>query len=151
MRVCGNAYGSPATSTTTARITESVIGSCRWNVVPRPSLRGDADGAADLADGVLHHVQPDAAAGELGHDLGRGEARQEQELEQFRLGHLADHVGRGQAAVDDLPAEPLEVDAAAVVGDRDLQHPGPVAGLQPDRAGVAACPRACAVSGGSMP
>ena len=110
-------------------------GSCRWNVGAAAELRGDPDAAADLADGVLDHVQPDAAAGELGHDLGRAEPRQEQELEQLRLVHLADHFGAVQAAVDDLPAELLQIDPAAVVGDRHLQHPGPVAGFQPNRAG----------------
>ena len=38
MRLCGNAYGSPAMSTTTARMTDSVIGSCRWNDVPTPGV-----------------------------------------------------------------------------------------------------------------
>ena len=42
---------------------------------------------------------------------------------------------RVQAAVDDLPAQLLQIDAAAVVGDGDLQHPGPVAGFQSNRAG----------------
>ena len=41
----------------------------------------------------------------------------------------------GQPALDDLGAEALEVDAAAVVGQDQLEHPGAVAGLQADGAG----------------
>src|SRR2546429_543618 len=36
MRRSGKAYGSPAISTTTARCTDSVTGSCRWKLGPLP-------------------------------------------------------------------------------------------------------------------
>ena len=40
--------------------------------------------------------------------------------------------GGGQPLLDDLGAEPLQVDAPAVVAEDDLEHPRAVAGLQPD-------------------
>ena len=44
-------------------------------------------------------------------------------------------AGSARPALDDLGAEPLQVDAAAVVAEDQLEHPGAVAGLQADRAG----------------
>ena len=90
---------------------------------------------ADAADGVLDHVQPDPAAGELGHRGGRAEAGQEEELEQLGGREPGGHVGRVQPALDHLLAEPVQVDAAAVVGDGDEQHPGAVPRFHGDRAG----------------
>ena len=101
---------------------------------PRPLAgpAGDPDRAPHRMHHVLHDVEPDAAAGDLGDLLLGREAGQEEEVEQLGLAEPTGHRGGGQPALDDLGAEPLEVDAAAVVGEDDLEHPRAVAGLQAD-------------------
>src|SRR5262249_27178580 len=100
--------------------------------VSRPG--SDADGAANLADHRLYHVESHAAAGVLGQGAGRGEAGQEEEFQQFRLRNGFDQ-GRGrQAALDYLLSQAVQVNATAVVRDRDGQGAGSVSGLDADEA-----------------
>ncbi len=102
---------------------------------PRPLAgpAGDADRAAHRVHHALHDVEADAAAGDLRDLLLGREAGQEEEIEQLGLAEPSGHRGGGQPALDDLGAEPFEVDAAAVVAEDDLEHPRAVAGLQADR------------------
>ena len=88
-----------------------------------------------LSDHVLHHVQADAAAGDFGDILLEGEARQEEKLEQLGLGELLGHVaGVASRLRHDRLAHALQLDAGAVVGDRDQQHAGAVARFEANRA-----------------
>ena len=62
----------------------------------------------------------------------------------------AGHRLGGEPSLDDLGPEPVRVDPPAVVGERDLEHPGAVAGLQPDQARRGPCRRPPRSSGGSI-
>ena len=96
-------------------MTETVIGSWRMNRVPLPGRLAIADRASHRVHHAVHDVQPDPAAGD-GRDLLLGrEAGEEEEVEQLGLAQPAGHRGLGQPALDDLGAQALEVDAAAVV------------------------------------
>ena len=116
-------------------MTETVIGSWRMNRVPLPgrlAIRTEPRTACTM---LCTTSSPTPAAGD-GRDLLLGrEAREEEEVEQLGLAQPAGHRGVGQPALDDLGAQALEVDAAAVVGQDQLEHPGAVAGLQADGAG----------------
>ena len=109
---------------------------------------GDADRAAHCVHHALNHVEPDAAAGDLGDLLLGREPGQEEEIEQLGLAQPGSHRGGGQSALDDLGAEPLQVDATAVVGKDDLEHPRAMARLQADgpHGGLPAARRSSGVS-----
>ena len=79
-------------------------------------------------------VEPHAAAGDLRHLVLRGEAGQEEKLEQLQFGKLVGHLLGDESARDGLGPQLLDVDPAAVIGERDVEHAGAVAGLEPDRA-----------------
>ena len=96
---------------------------------PRAHLRRDSDEPADRPDHRLHHVEPDATPGDLGHRLLRREAGEEEEFEELGLGHRRGHRRGGEPPLDDLGPEPLRVDPPAVVGQGDLEHPRAVPGL----------------------
>ena len=64
---------------------------------------------------VLHDVEPDAAAGDVGHRALRRETRQEQELQQLGLAESLGGFAVDQASRDDRRAQLLHVHAAAVV------------------------------------
>ena len=79
---------------------------------------GDPDRAPHRLHHALNHVEPDAAAGDLG-DLFLGrEPGQEQEVEQLGLAEPGGHRRGGQPTLDDLGPQPLQVDAAAIVAQR---------------------------------
>ncbi len=98
-------------------------------------LAADPDGSPNRLDHALHHVEANAPARDLGHLLLGREAGQEQKIEQLGLAQSADDRGGRQPLLDDLGAQPVQVDSPAVVAEDDLEHPRAVASLQPD------CPR----------
>jgi hypothetical protein len=100
---------------------------------PLAEARADADGATHAADRILDHVEPHPPAGELRDRGGHREPGQEEEFEQLGLRHRLEQVGRGQAALEDPAPQPVQVNAAAVVGNRDGQHAGPVLHLDADQ------------------
>jgi len=97
-------------------------------------LRRHADTPADGLDHALYHVEAHAAAGDFRDLVLRGEARQEQEFEELELRQLLGHLGGDEAAAHGLGPQPFDVDAAAVVGEGDVEHAGAVPGLEADRA-----------------
>jgi len=92
--------------------------------------RRHAHGAAHLLHHVLHDVEADAAAGNVRDRLLHREAGQEQKFQQLRLAQFLCGLGVGQAACDDFLAQPLEIDAVAVVGHDNLQRARAVPGLE---------------------
>ena len=58
----------------------SVSGTSRRNVVPLPGVAFDADRAFQFFESGLHHVQPHAAAGNLGDLVCRAESRREDQV-----------------------------------------------------------------------
>ena len=96
----------------------------------------NADDAADGLGHGLHHVQPDAAAGDVRDLLGRREAGQEQEIEQLRIAEPGGQIARGQPLGDDLGSECGQVDAAAVLGHADVEHAGLMSCFQLQRTGL---------------
>jgi len=97
-------------------------------------LSGDSKVAAQAAGHVLHHVESDAASGNFSHGLLERETGQEEEVYQLRLGEFLDSRRGGQLPLLDGFADELQLDARAVVGDRDQQHAGAVARFQSDDA-----------------
>jgi hypothetical protein len=97
-------------------------------------LGGHSHGAAHALDHALHHVEPHAAARDLGHLVFRGKARQEEKFEKFELRELVGDLPGDEPPGHRLGAKRLDVDAAAVVGERDVEHACTVTGLQPDHA-----------------
>ena len=95
-------------------------------------LRAGPNGPAHVLDHVLHYVQTDAAAGNLGHVSLQCEPGQEQELKQFGLGELLRHRGQGKFLLHNGSAHAFRVHAGAIVGDRDEQHSGTMPGFQLD-------------------
>ena len=106
----------------------------KLNAQAAAGLFADSKIAAHAPDHVLHHVEADAAAGDLGDGFLEREARQEQELEQLGLGELFSDGRRRQFPFQDRLAHALRLDAGAVVGDRHQQHAGAVAGFEADGA-----------------
>ena len=86
--------------------------------MPLPELGRHADRPADLLDHVLHGVEPDAAAGDVGHRVLHREAGQEEELEQLGFAQRARGLAGRQVPRDDGVAQLLEIDAAAIVATR---------------------------------
>ena len=112
------------------------------------------DAAADLIDVVANHIHADAAAGHAGDLLGGREAGREDELLDLGFRHLVE-LGLGDEPVgQSLFLDPLDVEAAAVIGDADDDMPALVIGGQPDDAllrlasGDPVGPRLQAVVGG---
>jgi hypothetical protein len=81
------------------------------------ALRAHLDGAAEVLDDGLDHVETDAAPGGLGDLRARGEAGCEEQAQQLLAGD--DGVGGEHAARDRRRAQRVLVDARAVVGDLD--------------------------------
>ena len=98
-------------------------------------LRCHPHATADSFRHALHHIQPHTPAGDLCYHALRGESRQEQKLEQFRGRELVCDLWGDESERDGPRLEVADVDALAIVGDRDLEHAGPVPRLQQDRAG----------------
>lgn len=90
------------------------------------------EAAAHGADHVLHGIESDAAAGDFGNRFAQAEARQQQELEQFRLRQARRRFRLRQSAPHDGGAQCLEVHARTVVEDHDHQPPGVVARVKRD-------------------
>ncbi len=61
-------------------------GSAVRSVRPRAGLGADVDGAGERAQARGHHVEADAAAGDLGHHVARGEAGQQRETRDLGVG-----------------------------------------------------------------
>ncbi len=99
-----------------------------------PRAPADTAGHAHRAAHRVHHalndVEPDTAAGDLGDIFLGRESGQKQEVEQLGLAQSSRDPGRGQATLDDLGAEPVEIDAPAVIGQDDLEHARAMARLQ---------------------
>ena len=106
------------------RKTESVTGSCTRNVVPRAGSESNVDLAPDRLHHRMHHIEPDAAAGDFGDRCRRGEPRQKQELQRFRCARFCGDVGAGEPALHDLAAHLFNVDSPTVVGYADRQLAG---------------------------
>ena len=84
---------------------------------PDAGDRLDLHEAREALDGLEHHVQADAAAGDLGDGVGRGEALGEDELDGLAVGEAL--VPLQEAPLDGLPSHVGGVDAGAVVHDGD--------------------------------
>src|SRR5262249_54938144 len=81
--------------------------------------RFDIDEASDLIDVGAHHIHADAAAGDIG-DLVRGrESRREDELLDLALGEVLGLRFRYQAVGNGFGLDPLDVEAASIVGNLD--------------------------------
>ena len=95
---------------------------------PDREARADADlgmdlhAAGQLADARLHHVHAHAASGQVAHFRAGGEAGQEHQLQAFVVGHARGRVGIDQALAHRAVADPVGIDAGAVVAhlDRDM-------------------------------
>ena len=119
-------------------------------VVPSPARLADADRPAQRLDVRAHHVQPDAAAGEIGDRCRGGEARLEDEARKRRRrrGALGRRRGRARARAPrcrprSRPApssDELDHDRARLVDAR---------GARPCRRGP--CPAASRAAGASIP
>ncbi len=129
----------------------SVSGILILTVVALPRPAEHVHGAADLLDVGLDHVHADAAAGDVGHLFGGGEAGQEDQLQQLALAHPVGLVARIRPRSSAFAAEPFGVDAAAVVGDLDVDLAAFVEGVQGQTTLRPACRAASRSSGGSMP
>ena len=70
----------------------------------------------------MHDIKSNAAAGNLGDLRGGGEPGQKEELEQLLPLHGRGHFTRSQRATHDALTHRLDVDAAAVVADANVQH-----------------------------
>ena len=79
----------------------------------------------------MDDIQTNSASGDFGHSFRCRESRQEQEVEQLRLGHGGDQFRFGQTALDDLASQAFQRDASAVIADRDRQHARAVPSFQP--------------------
>ena len=64
----------------------SVSGILMRSVVPWPGLAEQVHGAADTLDVGSHDVHSNAASGDLGDRLRRGEPRQEDQIDRFAIG-----------------------------------------------------------------
>ena len=127
---------SPPASTISAETIASVSGILMVKVVPGAGHALQVDGAADLLDIGLHHVHADAAAGHGGDHGGGREAGAEDEALHLRLAHAGELGLGGQAVRQHLGADPVERQAAAVVGDLDDDVAAFVVGVQRDVAGL---------------
>ena len=89
--------------------------------MPSPGADVERQRAAELANGALHHLHPDAAAGRAVRRIPGGEAGQRRAVRAAR----APRAGRRRHGNADRPG-PLphrrDVDAAAVVGDLERDH-----------------------------
>ena len=74
--------------------------------------RGDRDATAECLDGALDDVHADAAAGDVGDLVGRGEARHEDQVIDFLVCQVG--IGRDQIVVDRLLADTLAIDTGTV-------------------------------------
>jgi hypothetical protein len=118
----------------------SVSGILMVKLEPCPH-RLHVDAAADLIDVVAHHVHADAAAGHAGDLCGGREAGRENELLDLGFRHLVE-LGLGDKPVgQSLFLDPLDVEAAAVIGDADDDMAAFVIGGQPDDSPSRACQR----------
>ncbi len=82
-------------------------------------LRLDAHGAAETLDHALDDVHADAAARDVGRRRARAEARLEDQVEQL-LGRPSIDLARGgHPPLDGDRAQHLQIDAAAIVFQRD--------------------------------
>ncbi len=88
------------------------------------------------ADGVGYHVEPHAAPGQLGNRFLEAEAWQQQEFQQFGRAQLGGDLGWTQPPGDDRGANALQVQAATIVVQADLQAAGDMAGLETDLTAV---------------
>ena len=95
--------------------------------------------AAEAADRDPHGVHADAAAGDVGGDVGGGEARMEEQFGGARHVDRVDGFGADQPTLERLLGDARRVDAAAVVLDRDddVAAGVPRGDLQPARLGLA--------------
>ena len=85
-----------------------------------PGLGLQIDGAADLLDVCLYHIQPDAAPGDVG-DLFRGrETREEDEVGNFALRHPGRLVSGDQGLLNGFIAKLFIVQPGAIIGDLDV-------------------------------
>ena len=99
-----------------------------------PRLRGHPDAAAHGLHHALHGVQAHPAARDLRDLVLGGEARQEEELEQFHVGELVGDLPGDEPAEHGPGPQLLDIHAAAVVGDGDVEHAAAVPRLEHDRA-----------------
>ena len=83
-------------------------------VRPSPCSAADVDGAGERAQARGHHVEADAAAGDLGDHVARGESGQQREARDFGVGGHG--VGGQQPALHGAAADVAQIEAAAVVG-----------------------------------
>ena len=93
-------------------------------------LRRDAHGTADLLDHVLHDVETDAAARNLGDRVLHRESGQKQELQELGFTQRARRLTIDQLPFDDDVTRPFQIDAPAVIRDDDLEGTGAVTRLQ---------------------
>ena len=126
-----------------------VSGSLMTNVVPWPGAGLNIDAAPQLHDLLADHVHPDAAAGDVGDLRGRGEARLEDEAEHFLIGKM--FAAGDQAALLGLGEDLFAHQAAAVVGNLDVDESALVIGLQVELRATGLLPAATRASGGSAP
>ena len=84
----------------------------------RPGLQ--VDGAADFFDVGLDHVHAHPAAGDVGHFLRRGEARQENQIHDLVIRQAASLLGRDQALLYRLVADPRLIETGPVVRNLDV-------------------------------
>ncbi len=98
----------------------------------RAGGRLDLDGAADLLDVRTHDVHADAAAGDVGHGLRRGETRPENQLVDVLGRHRFGFGDADQAVGDRLLTNFLRWQALAVVRNADDDMPAFVEGAQLD-------------------
>ena len=82
----------------------------------------EVDNAADLFDVGLHHIHANAAPGDVGHRLGRGESGEEDQIVASRSLSLSACSG-GEGPSRRLSLHPLNVDAGAVVGNLNVDLP----------------------------
>ncbi len=100
---------------------------------PRPGVGPDLDGALEVLDVPLHHVHPHAPPGDVGDQLAGAEARNEDQVDQLRLGDRGQVGGRREPLSVGLLLERGHGNPGAVVGELDQDVAPLVAG--PDSKG----------------
>ena len=95
----------------------------------------DVDVSVHALDDPLHDIHADPAAGLVADLFGRGESRQENELDRFSFRHVLGDVRADQSPLDRFGANLLDIESGAVVFDFDQDGVAAMGGMQIDRTG----------------
>ncbi len=100
--------------------------------MPRPPLRLDVDASAEILNVTANDIHPDAAAGDIGNTLSRGEARHKNQI--VDLVFRERHIACDQPAFTCFLENALGIDPRAVVTHLDDDPSAAMLGRKPYRA-----------------